>query len=330
MKQKFGLSLGACCVLIGTMAQADCPAGQEPFTSCQIDGRNTELFVCFDEQVVTYSYGPVGGTPDLFLSEPIEHIDFEPWSGLGKAISESVTFYNGDYAYDVGGGFVRPFSEEEMLEPIRRFGRIEVTESGEVAASLECIPETVSYGFGGGIHDIKVAVGQIWNSESFTWISDANVRSVPPLLMESHLYEAVEDCLPAAEFSMNGVSMGDPLDALGKFGSPETVTDPFRSGELIDRMFLVDANIDIFQDKVYGMSTTSPRWGTPSGLRVGLTRGEVIRILGWVPKGYKATSDRYYAHVCSDVPDAEDAWGMLIEFGQDKRVDRISFVSPSY
>lgn len=312
------------------MALADCPAGQEASTSCQIEGRNTEVFICFDDQVATYSYGPIGGTPDLFLSEPIERLDFEPWSGLGKAISESVTFYNGDYAYDVGGGFDRPFSEEEMALPIRRFGWVEVTESGATAAYLECIPETVSYGWGGGIYDLKVAAGLVWDDYSKTWISDSIVPPATPLLKESHLYETVEDCLPASEFSLNGVSMGDPLDTLGKLGSPETVTDPFGSGELIERMFLVGANIDIFQDKVYGMSTTSPDWHTPSGLRVGLTRGEVIRILGRVPSGYDATSGRYYTHVCSDVQDAEDEWGMLIEFGQDKRVGSISFISPSY
>ena len=330
MKQNFVPYLASCCALIGNMTQAGCPAGQEPFTSCQIEGRNTEVFVCFDDQVATYSYGPVGGTPDLFLSEPVEHVDYEPWSGLGKAISESVTFYNGDFAYDVGGGFDRPFSEKEMQKPIRRFGWVEVTQSGEIAARLECIPETVSYGFGGGILDIKVAAGQSWDPSSFTWVSDSIVPPITPLLLESHLYQTVEDCLPVSEFSLNGVSMGSPLDTLGKLGSPETVTDPFGSGELIDRMVLVGANIDIFQDKVYGMSTTSPGWDTPSGLRVGLTRGEVIRILGRVPSGYSATSDRYYTHVCSDVPDTEDEWGILIEFGQDKRVSSISFVSPSY
>lgn len=312
------------------MASAGCPSGQEPFTSCQIEGRNTEVFVCFDDQIVTYSYGPIGGSPELFLAETITRVDFEPWSGLGKAISESVTFYNGDFAYDVGGGFDRPFSEEEMREPIRRFGWVEVTQSGEIAASLECIPETVSYGFGGGIHDIKVAAGQSWDPDSFTWVSDSIAPPVMPLLQESHLYETVEDCLPASEFSLSGMSMGDPLDALGKLGSPETVTDPFGSGELIDRMVLIGANVDIFQDKVYGLSATSPDWETPSGLRVGLTRGEVIRILGRVPKGYSATSDRYYTHVCSEIPDADDEWGILIEFGQDKRVAGISFVSPSY
>jgi hypothetical protein len=315
---------------LASEVQAGCPQGQEAFTSCQIEGRNTEVFVCFDDQVATYSYGPIGGPPDLFLSETIEQVDFEPWSGSGKAISESVTFYNGDYAYDVGGGFDRPFSEEEMLLPIRRFGWVEVTESGEHAASLECIPDTVSYGFGGGIYDIKVAAGQTWDSYSFSWVSDTIVPTVTPLMMESNLYETVQHCLPASEFSLNGVSMGDPLGTLGKLGSPETVTDPFGSGELIDRMFLVGANIDIFQDRVYGMSTTSPDWHMPSGLRVGLTRGEVIRILGRVPNGYEVTSDLYYTHVCSKVQDADDEWGILIEFGQDKRVGSISFVSPSY
>jgi hypothetical protein len=326
----FGIGLLCLKAFVATEAAAGCPQQQEPFTSCQIESRNTEVFVCFDDQVATYSYGPIGGAPDLFLSEAIARVDFEPWSGLGTAISESVTFYNGDYAYDVGGGFDRPFSDEEMLLPIRRFGWVEVTESGEIVASLECIPETVGYGFGGGIYDIKVAAGQTWDSASFTWISDNSAPTITPLLMESHLYETVEDCLPASEFSLNGVSMGDPLNTLGKLGSPEMVEDPLGSGELIDRMVLVGANIDIFQDRVFGMSATSSDWRMPSGLRVGLTRGEVIRILGRVPNGYNATSQMLNTHVCSEKRDADDEWSVLIEFGQDKRVNSISFISPSY
>ncbi|MGO4917201.1 hypothetical protein [Pseudogemmobacter sp. W21_MBD1_M6] len=330
MGNNLGIGLFCFVALLATNAAADCPLDQEVFTSCQIEGRGTEVFICFDNRVTTYSYGPIGGAPDLFLSETIERVDFEPWSGVGTAISESVTFYNGAYAYDVGGGFDRPFSVEEMQQPIRRFGWIEVSENGAVVANLECTPETVSDGFGDGIHDAKLAAGQTWDPDSLTWISDLVQPTVPSLLMESHLYETVEDCLPATEFNLNDVSMGDPLDTLGKLGSPETVTDPFGSGELIDRMFLVGASIDIFQDRVYGMSATSPDWRTPSGLKVGLTRGEVIRILGRVPSGYDATSDGFYTQVCSDTPDAVDAWSILIEFGQNKRVETISFVSPSY
>lgn len=330
MGQNWGACLLFSAALLATEVQAGCPQGQEAFTSCQIEGRNTEVFVCFDDQVTTYSYGPIGGAPDLFLSQSTERVDYEPWSGLGKAISESVTFYNGDYAYDVGGGFDRPFSEEEMHLPIRRFGWVEVTESGAHAASLECIPDTVSYGFGGGIYDVKVAAGLRWDEESFTWVSDITQPTAAPVLMESRLYDVIEDCLPASEFSLGGVRMGDPLHTLGKLGSPEMIEDPDGRGEAIDRMTLVGAHIDIFQDVVFSMSTTSPDWEMPSGIRVGMTRGDVIRILGRVPNGYPARSGTFIAHVCSKIADAVDEWTILIEFGQDKRVQSISFVRPSF
>ena len=330
MGQNWGVCLLFSGTFLATEMQASCPQGQESFTSCQIEGRNTEVLVCFSDQVATYSYGPIGSAPELFLSETIEHVDFEPWSGSGKAISESVTFYNGDYAYDVGGGFDRPFSEEESLLPIRRFGWVEVTESGEHAASLECIPETVTYGFGGGIYDIKVAAGLEWDSDSFTWVSDLIQPEAASILVENHLDETLEYCLPASEFSLGGVSMGDPLDTLVKLGSPEMVADPNGVGEEIDRMTLVDTHIDIFRDVVIAMSTTSPDWKMPSGLRVGLTRGEVIRILGRVPNGYTATSQVFDSHVCLEDRPPDVEWTILIEFGQDKRVQSIDFISPSY
>ena len=68
--------------------------------------------------------------------------------------------------------------------------------------------------------------------------------------------------------------MGDPLDTLGNLGSPEMFEDPNGVGEEIDRMTIVDAHIDIFRDVVIAMSTTSLDWEMPSGLRVGMTRGD--------------------------------------------------------
>jgi hypothetical protein len=124
--------------------------------------------------------------------------------------------------------------------------------------------------------------------------------------------------------------MGDPLSTLGKLGSPEIIHDPYGAGEKIDRLYLVDADIDVFQDVVIGMSTTSPDWQMPSGLRVGLTRGEVIRIFGRVPNGHTATSPTFTAHVCMDNQDLDALWTILIDFGQDKRVNNIHFVSLSY
>ncbi|MCV2894329.1 hypothetical protein [Lentibacter sp. XHP0401] len=326
----FGVYILFAGTLLAVEAQAGCPQGQEAFTSCQIKGRNTEVFVCFDDQIATYTYGPIGGAAELHISEAIERVDFVPWSGVGVSIHESVTFFSGDYAYNVGGGFDRPFSEEDMQRELRRFGWIEVTENGEHAAGLECIPYTVSYGFGGGIYDLKVAAGQTWDPYSFTWVSDLIQPTVTSTLQKSSHDNIIEYCLPTTEFSLGGVRMGDPLSALGKLGSPETIEDPDGRGEAIDRMTLVGMNLDIFQDAVVAMSTTSPDWEMPSGLRVGLTRGEVIRLLGRVPDGYTATSQTFTSYVCSEKPVPDPEWTMVIEFGQDKRVERIYFVSLSY
>lgn len=311
-------------------AVAGCPQGQEAFTSCQIEGHGTEVHVCFDDQIATYSYGPIGGTPDLFLSESIERLDFEPWSGLGTAISESVTFYNLEYGYNVGGGFERPFSEEEMQHPQRRFGWVEVTESSVRAASLECAPETVTYGFGGGLYDAKVAAGLTWDPYSYTWVSDLVQPAATSTLMEIRPFGVIEYCLGASEFRLGDTGMGDPLEALGKLGPSVVVNDPNGVGEDIKRMMLVGAHIDISQDMVIAMSTTSPDWQMPSGLRVGLTRGEVIRILGSLPNGYIATSREFSFHVCMKDPALDPKWTVLIDFGQDKRVEAIHLVSPSY
>ncbi len=332
MRYNLGTGLFCLGVLLATEAAAGCPQGQEAFTSCQIEGRGTEVFVCFDDQVATYSYGPIGGPPELFLSEDIERVDFEPWSGLGTAISESVTFYNEDYGYDVGGGFERPFSDDEALLPQRRFGWVEVTESGERAASLECIPDTVSYGFGGGIHDVKVAAGLTWDWDSRTWVSDAIQSAATQVLGETTQFGVTLDCLPAVEFSLNGVKMGDPLSALDKLGTPEETDEVTFSDESIDRMSLVGADIDFFGDVVVAMATTSPDWQMPSGLRVGLTRGDVIGILGRVPDGYTATSQNFVIQSCSEnTGDGDDfyydQWFALIDFGLDKRVSQIALVT---
>lgn len=74
-----GLGFSLVC-FAGLMATA-CPQGQEVFASCQIESRDTVVLVCFDDHVATYSYGPIGGQANLLLSEAIERVDFEPWSG---------------------------------------------------------------------------------------------------------------------------------------------------------------------------------------------------------------------------------------------------------
>ncbi|GLQ35997.1 hypothetical protein GCM10007939_22810 [Amylibacter marinus] len=307
--------------LFGTVALADCPVGQEVFNSCQIKGRNTEVFVCFDDQVATYRYGPVAGTPDLVLSDTVIQVDFEPWSGLGKAISETVTFYNKGFSYEVAGGFDRPFSEEEMALGPRRFGWINVAQNGQNLSRLECIPDTVTYGWGGGIYDAKDAAGLVWDDRSKTWIGDV----VPP---EPILFlDETGGCLAGTEFMFGGIAMGDRGSTLHKLGSPEP-TGLFRlDGHEINRVSAHGLEIDILNDLVIGMSATDPVWDMPSGLRVGLTRGEVIAILGGLPRGAAPDADRFSAFVCSEGVQDIAHMNAVIVFGQDKRVESISFTS---
>ena len=323
------LVIGNLCfgIIFAAEAGAACSQGQDVFTSCRIEGRNTQVFVCHDDRFATYSYGSIGRAPDLILSETIVNLDFRPWSGLGKAIVESVIFYNQGYSYEVVGGFDRPFSDEEMQREDWHFGWIEIALNGKTLGRLDCVPETVTYAFGGGLYDAKLAARQEWNEQSRSWVSVLDQIMPPPVLME-HVYQGiVEDCLPASEFRFDGVRMGDPLEKLGKLGSPETTGEIAFSGHPMDRMTVSGLHIDILHDKVIGMVSASPDWDTPSGLRVGLSRDEVIGILGRMPGGQADNAQQISSRVCLGPWDATVAWHAVIGFGPDDRVQNISFAT---
>lgn len=174
LKRWIELFLALSGVCMACPVWADCLAGQELFTSCQIADRATEVAVCFDDQIATYRYGPIGGAPELTLSESIAQVDFVPWPGVGRSIYEYVTFFNGAFSYEVGGGFQRPVDNgEETEENTEKYGWLTIEKDGEAVSSLECRPETVTYGFGGGIYDAKRAAGLEWDSGSKTWVAAA-------------------------------------------------------------------------------------------------------------------------------------------------------------
>ena len=329
MGQKFNIVSLFFGMFLTTAAQAGCLQEQDIFMSCQIEGRNTEVVVCYNDHLASYSYGPIGGVPDLYLSEFIENLDYEPLSGAGSTVAESVTFYNESYSYQVVSGFNRPATGDGTARDYQSFGVVEVAQDGASINELQCMPDTVNFGSGPDIYDVKTNLRQTWDPLSETWVSDRYQWISVPLLQEEDQYEVPTDCVPRAEFGLNGLMMGDTLDKFGKLGSPEPMEDLTGAGP-VDRMALIGADIYFFNNAVFSMSSTSPDWETPSGLRVGLTRGEVIRIFGRAPDGRDATSDMFAPQVCVDDGIYDREWSTLIEFGQDKRVERISFLSPSY
>ena len=303
---------------------------EKPLRHAKSRGRDTEVFVCFDDQVATYSYGPIGGPAEQILLETIENVDFEPWSGVGKAIHERVTFYNGDFSYEVGGGFERPFSEEEMLLDIRRFGWIDVAQNGESVSRLECIPETVTYGFGGGIYDAKVAAGLSWDEDSETWRPDPSrptTRPIQaPLLTTGTI---IEECMSNSEFELGSIKLGYRVSDLGKLVPP--VVGEVITGDVLEiERFMYDGlRMDTHQGVITELEATSPFWEMPSGIKVGSTRGEVISILGRVPEGATATSQKFGVNACMDKEGSYPVWYVVIKFGHDKRVQSISLMNVS-
>jgi hypothetical protein len=153
--------------LLTTQASAGCEPGFDPFTVCDIQGRDTTVHVCHDDKEATYSYGVYGEAPQLFLSKPIAMVDYHPWDAPA-ATSGSITFNSGEYAYEIASGFTSE-SFAYDIPSVTHFGWITVTRNGDVLDKLECIPEPSRYPFGGTLYDRMVAIGMVWNGYERGW-----------------------------------------------------------------------------------------------------------------------------------------------------------------
>jgi hypothetical protein len=111
-----------------------------------------------------YSYGTPGQVPDLTLFDTVKDIDYVPLNGSG-GVSGAVTFYNGDYAYEIASIFESdPF--DGAASAVNHIGWINVTRNGRTLGRLECLPEPARYPYGSGIYDGKLAFGLVWDDQS--------------------------------------------------------------------------------------------------------------------------------------------------------------------
>lgn len=159
----------AVALLVPQGVWAQCSVGETEFASCQIKGKKTQVSVCYTADVATYRFGKRDAAPDLVLTVPIVRLDYWPWPGIGRDISESVSFANNGYAYELSVGFERQFEGEPQSDGPRHFGQLTVMQGNKILSVMACQPETVSYTYGEGLVAAKAARGQEWDANSQAW-----------------------------------------------------------------------------------------------------------------------------------------------------------------
>ena len=149
---------------------AQCVPGEQLFAACRIEGRETQVSVCFTPDTATYRFGPTNGTPDLVLTTPMTALIYQPWPGIGRDIWESVSFDNKDYRYQLSVGLARIDDESPRDAATFPFGSLRVEKAGAVVAEMICKAESVTYPNDEGIFAAKEALGLEWNPATQVWV----------------------------------------------------------------------------------------------------------------------------------------------------------------
>jgi hypothetical protein len=144
-------------LLTPTATLAACP--DQTILSCPIGKKQLE--VCLTGGVATYSFGP-RMRPELTLTSAIETLDYIPWNGIGRAMSEAVAFHNGPTSYEVWS------SIDRMSAAPQHEGGVNVLKNGNLLAQLTCNPGSWVEDFG-TLYIAKEAIGQCWNAGINQW-----------------------------------------------------------------------------------------------------------------------------------------------------------------
>ena len=139
---------------------------EQSVLTCQIDGQERQASISIDGANVVYRYGRPGEKPELTLTEPLMHVDYQRKNGPGATIDEIITFTNGDTTYRVAAGFrdgVDP--DPSAYVP---FGILSVSRASKGLARLNCKPDTIER-----VHDRLLAnmreIGRDRSSDGVTF-----------------------------------------------------------------------------------------------------------------------------------------------------------------
>lgn len=154
--------LAALLIVLPSIASAE----QELF-ACAIKGGKKQLSVAAEGADLIYRFGAPNSAPQLELRAALADAPYTPWSGMGRAMFETVTFRNDGYVYDVYLSFDR-------LDPQSQWeGGVTVTKAGTEQAYLECDPATLSANFE-PVHDLmRDQAGLCWQPGEGVWSAGA-------------------------------------------------------------------------------------------------------------------------------------------------------------
>ena len=152
--------------LVPTAAGAACGAGDTNVLSCSLLDRQTEVSLCIGGDTIFYAYGGFGEKPEVQLSAPVAEIESRPWSGIGRTIWETVTFRDGDFAYEVNLGATTVQEGDELVR--QDAGGVAVFVNGQEMTYVECDAKSATAGIW-AVSDAKEAAGICWNPNAFEW-----------------------------------------------------------------------------------------------------------------------------------------------------------------
>lgn len=129
--------------------------------SCPIRGADW-LEVCLNGDDLTYAYGPIGQAPDLSLRDPLINGAYTPWNGIGRSMSDSITFTNAEYTYEVFASFDR-LDENAITE-----NGVSILKNGNHVTTLTCDP-AIGMTLFDTLYDHMGARGYCWNRVDEVW-----------------------------------------------------------------------------------------------------------------------------------------------------------------
>lgn len=154
---KFFPFIAAAFSAIGATAQAGeyCTIDESVMFACTFKGGEKAVEVCdtnywADGDNAAYGFFKTGGGIEKEIITDKASLNVTPWSGVGSAIWEAVTFYSGEYGYEVWWSIER--AGDAPMD-----GGITVMQNGAVLAELSCDEGSVQQQLGVLIEAVEAA-----------------------------------------------------------------------------------------------------------------------------------------------------------------------------